>query len=188
MGRLFAVNVKGLTGAEKKLQGLNKAIIDGINDELLLAAIEIYEKAVRNIRSNGTNDQGRLLGGMTFMEDKQNRRFEVLNPVYYSPYIEFGTGQKVNVPAEWQAYAATFQGKSGRGSFDEFIDNLIGWMKRKGIVPDTGTDWDDYDYFAFMVALKILREGSKPHPFLYPAYQEVKKNLKERIVKILNAA
>jgi hypothetical protein len=61
-------------------------------------------------------------------------------------------------------------------------------MKRKGIVPDTGTDWDDYDYFAFMTALKILREGQSPSPFLYPAYQEVKKNLKARILKILNAA
>ena len=38
-------------------------------------------------------------------------RTEVISPVYYSPYMEWGTGTKVSVPADLQDYAIQFKGQ-----------------------------------------------------------------------------
>ena len=35
---------------------------------------------------------------------------EVVSPIKYSPYVEWGTGTKVNVPADLAAYAIRFKG------------------------------------------------------------------------------
>lgn len=76
-----------------------------------------------------------------------------------SPYQEFGTGGRVDVPAEMAEMAAQFKGKSS-GSFKEFVLALKGWLSRHGI-PEKA---------AYAVARSILRKGLKPQPFLYPAY------------------
>lgn len=36
---------------------------------------------------------------------------EVVSSTNYSPYVEWGTGTRVSVPSELQAYALTFKGK-----------------------------------------------------------------------------
>lgn len=188
MPKAFRIEIKGLDRLQNTVANLKNAALIDVDLEMLLAAVEIQEQAIRNIRANGANDQGLLMASMVLVQDREHRRYQTGNTAYYSPYIEFGTGAKVNVPAEWKDYASQFMGPAGHGTFDDFVNNLIDWMKRKGIVPDTGTNWDDYDHFAFMVALKILHNGLAPHPFLYPAYQQVTKNLKQRIITILNDA
>jgi HK97 gp10 family phage protein len=39
---------------------------------------------------------------------------EVFNTAKYAPFVEFGTGALVEVPAEQQEYALQFKGKTGR--------------------------------------------------------------------------
>lgn len=34
---------------------------------------------------------------------------EIVNPIEYAPYVEWGTGTRVSVPADLQAYALTFK-------------------------------------------------------------------------------
>lgn len=96
-----------------------------------------------------------------------------------SPYQEFGTGGKVDVPAEMQDVASQFQGQSG-GSMQDFILALTEWVKRHGL---TGvysvkthkrntrlSNTDDDTKAAWAIARSILKNGLKPQPFLYPAY------------------
>lgn len=98
-----------------------------------------------------------------------------------SAFQEFGTGGKVEVPAEMADIAATFKGASS-GDFAAFVIALTAWVKRKGINP-TGTyhvatrsritrgnkkDLDEQT--AYAIARAILLKGLKPQPFLYPAY------------------
>lgn len=185
MAKFLTIQVQGLRQMKLRLDRLTDDIQEGISDEMLLAALDIQEKATMNIRNSPHNDQGGLLGGMTLVENRADRKVEVGNVMFYSPYIEFGTGMKVNVPAEWRAYALTFQGKAGHGNFDQFVDNLIDWLHRKGITPAQGTTENDYENFAINIAVKILREGQEPHPFLYPAYVQVKKDLLVRIRNLI---
>ena len=101
---------------------------------------------------------------------------EVTVGANYAAYVEFGTRKYAasyvgSLPADWQIMAAERKG-SGGGTFAEFISRIMGWMKRKGVEQK----------YLYPIALKILRDGIKPHPFLYPAYiknvQKLKANLK----------
>ena len=98
-----------------------------------------------------------------------------------SPFQEFGTGGKVDVPTEMQDVASEFKGASG-GDFAAFVLALTGWVKRHGINPigayqvstrkriGRGNKRDLDETTAYLIARSILKNGLKPQPFLYPAY------------------
>ena len=97
--------------------------------------------------------------------------------VNYASFMEFGTRKFAaayisTLPADWQTFARQYKG-GGNGTFQEFVMSLVGWCKRHGISEKA----------AYPIALKILRNGLKPHPFLYPAFN---KN-KDLLIKDLNA-
>jgi hypothetical protein len=94
----------------------------------------------------------------------------------YAAYIEFGTRKFAaayvsSLPADWQTYAATFKGKTG-GTFKQFLLSIIGWVSRKGIDKKA----------AYPIARKIMIDGIKPKPFLYPSVNKtlpvLRKNLR----------
>lgn len=102
-----------------------------------------------------------------------------------SAFQEFGTGGKVQVPVAMQDIAIQFKGKSS-GDFKAFVLALTAWVKRNGIVGvysvqtrkrsnaakfggKQGND-DADEKAAYAIARKILRDGLKPQPFMYPAY------------------
>lgn len=98
----------------------------------------------------------------------------------YAPFIEFGTRRfaaqyVASLPPLWQQYAASFKGKAG-GSYNDFILRITDWVKRKGIAKG-----DDIDQIAYLIARKILREGIRPQPFLFPAVQKNLIELKTRL-------
>lgn len=102
-----------------------------------------------------------------------------------SAFQEFGTGGKVDVPIMMQDIAIQFKGKSG-GDFKAFVLALTGWVKRHGLTGvysvstrrrNTSAKFggkqgnaDADEKVAYLIARKILRDGLKPQPFLYPAY------------------
>ena len=108
----------------------------------------------------------------------------------YAAYVEFGTrkfaSQYVStLPSDWKAYAATFKGKSNSGDYFDFLNAILDWVKRKGIVATysvkTGRrqrfgkkEQDRTERAAELIAFKILRDGVKAKPFIYPS---VNKNL-----------
>lgn len=125
----------------------------------------------------------------------------------------FATQYVGSLPQDWQTFAAKFQGGSG-GTFDELVMRIFNWVKRKklrlepkqyeqndnGIISQFGkkentkfrkprkkkkqTITEGQQQLAYVIALKIIREGVKPHPFLYPA---VEKN-RLLLIQRLNAA
>lgn len=97
----------------------------------------------------------------------------------YASFPEFGTRKfsaayVATLPPDWQAFAAQYRGVGGSGNFKEFVLSLMGWCKRHGIS----------DKAAYPIALKILREGLKPQPFLYPAFNTAKEKLIEELKAI----
>jgi hypothetical protein len=174
----MSVEIRGSEHFSEVLSQFTESVQTQIDEEVSLSAIEVRNKAIRNITRQGIVDQGFLRSSMVVV--KQGRDYYVMNTAYYSPFIEFGTGVQINVPAEWTAYASSFKHTS-RGTFEQFVQALVEWAKRKGIQVDD----DDYENFAFWVAIKILQNGQEAKPFFYPAYDEVRTALLKRIKLIV---
>lgn len=92
----------------------------------------------------------------------------------YAAFIEFGTGALVDPPPEWEDYAAEFKGQKF-GTWEEFEQSILLWMRRKGIEEDA----------LFPIMMKLYKVGVTPQPFLYPAWKqatdEMMENLKRQI-------
>lgn len=80
--------------------------------------------------------------------------WDVISPQFYSPYLEFGTKSKVNIPVGLESYAAEFKGKTGEKGARIMI---YAWMDRVGIPKER--QW--------IVFISIMRTGIKAHPFLF---------------------
>ena len=92
--------------------------------------------------------------------------------------MEFGTGTKVQVPAEFSDMAKSFQSGS-KGNFKQALENIKLWCKKKGIDEKA----------AYPILLSILRVGVNPQPFFYPAWIATKKRYVkdlENLLKTLN--
>ena len=134
---------------------------------------EILEENMDNIEANmkalSPVDMGQLRASI--MSDNDFLEKQIRIDAFYAPYIEFGTGLKASayvsgLPADWQEYAQKFMGKSENKNFDEFIDRMIEWTKRKGI---TGINGETQEQIAYMIARSIMQKGVTPHPFIYPS-------------------
>lgn len=106
-----------LEGMEKAIRNLNSWETDKIRkvaNQFDRSALAIE----KNAKMNAPVDTGRLRSDIQKQVEKteHNRvvNAEVFNTVEYAPYIEFGTGLLVDVPAEQQQYALQFKGKTGR--------------------------------------------------------------------------
>ena len=92
----------------------------------------------------------------------------------YGTYMEFGTGTKVSVPAEFADMANAFKGKK-QGTFKQGLEAIKVWCKAKGIPEEA----------AYPIFAKILGAGINPQPFLYPAWVKGKKDYQNNLEKML---
>lgn len=107
-----------------KLEGLDKAIRDleaWEQDKIRKVANQFDRSALaieKNAKLNAPVDSGRLRSDIQKQVEKTEHNrvvsAEVFNTVKYAPFVEFGTGALVQVPAEQQEYALQFKGKTGR--------------------------------------------------------------------------
>lgn len=185
MPKAFTISLQGMSDAQRVIRNAAEAA-EEVEMEVRVSAFAIEAEAKRNIQQNGSKDQGLLSSSGTTLTEPDGQTFTVWFQAYYAPFVEFGTGGRVSIPAEWKELAAQYQTGYSRGSFDDFVINIVDWMKRKGIVPDSGTDVDDYDNAAFYIALKILHNGLEPRPFLFPAFDKVRRELIGRVQQIYN--
>lgn len=172
----FSVNLQGIKEVENALKNLDVSVKKDLSNEINASALKIQSDAKRLAPVNF----GQLRNGIKLEKDT-DLTFSVNSYASYSPYVEFGTGGKVSVPADFQAYAQTFKGGKG-GKFKDMVEALTLWVKRKGI----GNGKNDKG-LAYVIALNILRKGLRPQPFLIPAYEQEKPKLIKRIKDLLNA-
>ena len=106
-------------------------------------------------------------------------RYEIAANAYHAPYIEFGTGPKTKVPAELEDVAREVKARKKRkGTLPEFVRALLLWGKKKGYFDDEGS--------AYMAAIKILKNGMKPQPFLYPSFVQKRKMIIQDIRNVID--
>ena len=168
------LEVKGIDTLIKKMDKLAANVQKDVQAELNAWADDTATNA-KSLVSANSSDEGALLRSISPLYG--NGTASVVASAKYAAYVEFGTRKYAaayvsSLPADWQAYAATFKGSTG-GTFKQFVDSLIGWANRTGKMDPK---------YAYVTALKILREGVKARPYIYPSVQKtlpvLRKNLR----------
>jgi HK97 gp10 family phage protein len=198
MADRITFSINGIDKLKERLKAMDQKVKDALAMELRESAMKIQKEAKRN----APVDMGTLRNSIYMDYDYQKNKltYSIGASASYAPYIEFGTGGSVKVPAKYSSYALTFKGKSANaGSLDEFMLALMDWVKRKGITGTysvktqrrTGSRGsrmsEDFDV-AFAIMLKILKKGINPQPFLLPAYEAEKVNLVKKIKQAIKDA
>lgn len=104
--------------------------------------------------------------------EKKKLNAKVIANADYAPFVEFGTGGKVDVPAEWAKMASELKRTARGGGFSKALESIKMWCRLKGI--DEGA--------AYPILLTILngnpekgiKSGNRPQPFMYPAWKKTK--------------
>ncbi len=96
--------------------------------------------------------------------EKKKLNAKVIANADYAPYVEFGTGGKVDVPAEWKKMALELRKTARAGGFAKALESIKTWCRLKGI--DEG--------LAYPILITILEDGQRPQPFMYPAWKKTK--------------
>lgn len=163
--------------AEKKLQ-------KRLNEFAIKLEKEAKERVAVDesfLKNSIQKEIGRLSGGVVVTAD-------------YAAYVEFGTKKfaakyVASLPQDWKTYAATFKGRGG-GSIDDFLLRIFEWVKRKGFAAyetkggnrsKSKNSLQAEESSAYIIALRILQNGSRAHPFLFPAYVIAKKQLEDHL-------
>ena len=168
-----SVMIKGLASTIAELRAYGKDIDKMIDAETESIAFQIETDAKKLAPKNF----GKLAQSISHAKVKPALYKVTVNELY-GAYMEFGTGSKVNVPAEFADMAATFKGKK-QGTFKQGLEAIKVWCKAKGIPEEA----------AYLIFAKILGAGVNPQPFLYPAWTKGKKDYQnnlERLLKSLN--
>jgi HK97 gp10 family phage protein len=107
--------IEGLDALIKRMGKLAPEIAKEVAMEVNASALAIQSKARRSVASNST-DKGRLVGSIQLKEVNTGDKimYTVGSRLKYAPYVEFGTGGTVNVPAGYEDFAIQFKGKGIR--------------------------------------------------------------------------
>jgi HK97 gp10 family phage protein len=172
----FTFDIGNLSDVLKKLDTLDAKVQQQVKDEINASALNIQSGAKRLAPVNF----GQLRNSIYLKERKVEKGivYTVGSNASYAPYVEFGTGGKVSIPAGFEDLASGFKGKKA-GTFKDMVQALTLWVRRKGI--GGGKDKS----IAYAIALSILRKGMRPQPFLIPAFQTEKPKLIKNILNVL---
>ena len=115
MADQISFRIEGLDALIKRIGKLAPEIAKEVAMEVNASALAIQSKARRSVASNST-DKGRLVGSIQLKEVNTGDKimYTVGSALKYAPYVEFGTGGTVNVPAGYEDFAIQFKGKGIR--------------------------------------------------------------------------
>lgn len=163
------MEIKGLNEVITELRAFEKNVEKMIDAETQATAFSIEAEAKRLAPKNF----GKLAQSISNKKVKQSNYKVTVNELY-GAYMEFGTGTKVNVPAEFKDMANSFKGQK-IGTFKQALESIKLWCKHKGIDEKA----------AYPILAKILGSGVNPQPFLHPAWVKGKKEYVENLSKML---
>jgi HK97 gp10 family phage protein len=179
-------NFKGLDAALANVKQANKTQIK----QLEYALENFGITTVREAKQRAPVDEGYLRNSISYQR-KKGLFVEVVAQADYAAYVEFGTRRFAakyvsSLPNDWQTYAATFKGKTN-GSIDEMLIRIKDWVLRKGLQNGSKRSKKgkaDAENVAYVIALRILQNGIKAQPFLFPAYEIAKKEFIAEVKEI----
>ena len=163
---------RGINGVREtiaKIKAFGEEAKNKIDLETEAIAFQIEGDAKRLAPKNF----GKIAQSISRSKPKLLQRKVTVNE-FYGAYMEFGTGAKVKVPAEFKTMAESFRGSRG-GTFEAGLEAIKIWCRSKGIDEKA----------AYPIFAKILGAGVNPQPFLFPAYQKGKKDYLKNLKNLL---
>jgi len=174
----FYLDLEGLDAINKKIAELDKKVKVEVTKEMHNSTLKIQSDAKKLAPANF----GQLRGSIQLSPDSDGSlTYIVAATASYAPYVEFGTGGQVSIPAGFEDDAAKFRGGKN-GTFADMVKALTLWVERKGISKGKNSK-----SVAYAIAINILRKGLRPQPFLIPAYEQEKPKLIKRLKDLFNA-
>lgn len=170
-----------ISGFDKALADVN-SLATKAKQDVKVAFVDFGTKVETDAKRLAPADEGKLRNSINSVYNATNMTVTITAASDYAAYMEFGTRKfaaqyVATLPQDWKTYAATFKGKGG-GNFEQFIQAIMAWVRRKGIGADTtksgnisssASSLDKQQQAAYWIALNILQNGVKPQPFLRPA-------------------
>ncbi len=94
----------------------------------------------------------------------------------YAPFVEFGTGGKVdkNIPKGFKSFAKQFK-NSATGSFEDGLISIKSWCRNKGID----------EKFAYPILVSLIENGMEAQPYMIPSLKIAQSQLRRRIKKTI---
>ena len=181
------LRLEGFKEFEKKLAFKKKDVLQKV-DAVIVKSANNWEQLAKR---SAPKDQG-ILGGGIVSEKVGDMRAEVTVNANYAQFIEFGTRSKRRVPADLQEFANGLT-YNKTGDYYDFLNNILDWVKRKGIGRTYNVKTrrknrqtkDEYLAIAEAIAFSILRKGINPQPFFFIHREKIKSELFSEIEKLL---
>ena len=133
--------------------------LDQVSKEVQKATLNTAADAQQNVKDNGSISTSLLINSISSKFDKIRNIGEVIVNAAYGGYVEFGRKA---------------------GGFPPLAP-LETWVKKKGIE----TDPKKIKSVAFLIGRSIAKNGTKPKPFLIPAWKKNANLLVENIKGVL---
>ena len=171
-----AISIK-LNSVDAAIKAIDKKVAN--YEKEIQVALNVWAQETATIaKQYAPVDEGHLRGSIN--AEPGDMRASVTVAVNYAAYLEFGTRKFAaeyvgSLPDDWQTFASQFKG-GGDGGFKDFVKRIMEWCRRKGID----------EAAAYPIARKIIINGIKARPFLFPATQQTKKTLIEDIKAIIS--
>jgi hypothetical protein len=165
---MVKVNLVGFNQLQRSVQKLPRIVQKEVGAEIQLAAEDFRNKAI-----GFAPVDRRFLANQITVKPISEMRAEVVSGSKYSAPMEFGTKSKFRpIPG---IDASEFKGLPSGGTWQQFINNLKGWAKRKGIDQS----------LVYVIARNIYLKGVEPHPYFFRNISTVRRELIKKIRNIL---
>lgn len=185
MSKSITIVPRKLTSVINSLKSFPDNLKKEMHLEMSQAAQEVTTLATRSAPA----DEAKLR--QSIKDRKVGNTYEVAVGSSYGPFMEFGTKKRSQATRGFENYAREFKGKAVAGPGGNLFDAILGWVKRKKIKFASKTKGRKYmkpEQTAFIIARSIARHGVKPHPFLFPAFVKVRRQLVGNLTDIIRRA
>jgi HK97 gp10 family phage protein len=174
---MSGIQIAGMDGLLNRLRKMPVAITTAVAAEMQDGANAIASEA----KQRAPGDQGFLRNQIGVIKQDATT-FQVFSGADYSPFVEFGTLEKVQIPPGLEEYASQFKGDFASGTYSEggmlsFKEAIFLWCERKGIDPKL--------WYAIYVSIGI--HGTTAQPFFFPAVERLTPIIIDRVNKAVEA-
>jgi len=188
---MFKVKVTGLAGLKAEFASVAEMLPKIVDGELQTMSQEWVKLA----KNDAPADQSALRSAISYYGS--NMKYDIVAQKFYAPFMEFGTKAKYRpIPGTEKLIADITWPK---GDFMELLRMIVRWVARKGITGRYSTKTrkrigskvsryaEDYAA-AWPIALSILKNGVKPHPYFFKqmhiVWPQMVRNVEARIANV----
>ena len=165
------ITVKLSPAERKKLE--NKLSSEAFKKLVALDVKIVSIDAELNAKKLAPKNLGNLRNSISAKQvDELN--WELLASEIYAPFVEFGTGGKVEVPKGFESFAQQFK-NSATGKFEDGLISIQSWCRNKGID----------EKLAYPILVSLIKNGMEAQPFMIPSLKIAQSQLRSRIKKTI---